>query len=347
MHDLADSNGHDNLGFNGDRNREADATSHQTTITNLSSNGTPNDTPRRVNSDKKLSKKNQEITERSVSTEILKTRKSISENTKETSFNTRRKSENHTLQNKETMKYAGKKAIDPHIKTSHGTKELKHTKSALRKAKKTTVDQKDVKRKISIYSDQNGVKHKEEVDNEKEKNEEKPEPKKKVKIKESLSQKIKKSNASAKNNVDEKVQPKSNTKPQQNTEGHKRNVKYLLDQAMEANKENNMESSTASIHKDNEITLESSQENIRVMRRQDAQDVSDTTENLNLDATSNVNCNIGMQEKDDGKVRKLERVETDDCTSIDTSTLPPPPDEILFNTQEVLEESNIEERVIA
>ena len=350
MHDLTDANGHDNLGFNGEGNNEADTTSHHTTITNVSSNnGTPNGTPRNINGiSKKTSKKNLETTQRSVSTEVLQKRKSMSESTKETSFNTRKKSQKHANQNKETLKYAGEKSLkkyDSNIGTSHDTKELRHSKGALKKTKNKTIDQKDKKRKISIQPDQNAAKDKEQVGKGKESSEEKLDNKKKVKIKESLSQKIKKSNSTAKNKLDKTAEPKSTAaKPQQNTEGHKRNVKYLLDQAMEANKEsNNIESCTASILKDNESRLESSKDNIRV----DDQDKPDTTKNSNLDGTRNVNFNIGMQENDDSKVRRLERVETDDCTSIDTSTLPPPPDEILLNSQEVLSESHVQERFIA
>ena len=112
---------------------------------------------------------------------------------------------------------------------------------------------------------------------------------------------------------------------------------------MEANKESNMESSTASLHRGIDSKIKSSQENIHAVD----QDVSNIIKKSNLDATDNVDCNIGMEERGDTKVRKLERVETDDCTSIDTSTLPPPPDEILFNSQDGLGESKIEERFIA
>ena len=42
---------------------------------------------------------------------------------------------------------------------------------------------------------------------------------------------------------------------------------------------------------------------------------------------------IVKKKENKGRIQPLERVETDDCTSIDTSTLPLPPDEMLGTSE--------------
>ena len=344
MHDLADSNGYDNLGFNDERNRDADATSHQTTLTNISNNETPNATPRSMNGNtKKTLKKNSKISERSISAEVLDKRHSISKATKETAMITGKKPANRTHQNKETMKYAKKQEIDKKAKNYDATKNLRNTEKVARTTKQKMDDKKGIKRNTNLPKDQIEEKHGKEGSKRNSNHEEGSGHKKKVKIKESLSQKIKKTNTSLGEKVDKKPLSKSSSKSLENIEGHERSVKYLIDQAMEANDEENAKSATVLTQKEKVPQIKSIRKDISV----DEEDVAETIEKSTTDPLMDVNCDAEIQEKDNTNKRKLERVETDDCTSIDTSTLPPPPDEILLNTGDVLSDSNFEERFIA
>ena len=119
MNDLSESNGHDNLGFDKDRNRDPDTTSHQTTITNISSNCSQNATPKRFagtsrkNSEAKVDPSQLSVYEKvKMRKELMQKRKSISDcsNGNEMSVSSEKKSEKRRSKNKETLKYADKKS---------------------------------------------------------------------------------------------------------------------------------------------------------------------------------------------------------------------------------------------
>ena len=59
----------------------------------------------------------------------------------------------------------------------------------------------------------------------------------------------------------------------------------------------------------------------------------DTGKDLLLKNIDTDNGSILNKKENKGRIQPLERVETDDCTSIDTSTLPLPPDEMLATAQ--------------
>ena len=111
MNDLSEVNGHDNLGFNNDRNKDSDTISHQTTITNISSNCSQNATPKRISGkNRKNSEVNVDPSQLSVyervkmGKQLMEKRKSISEASKcmETTSSSNKKSEKRKSKNKET-----------------------------------------------------------------------------------------------------------------------------------------------------------------------------------------------------------------------------------------------------
>ena len=59
----------------------------------------------------------------------------------------------------------------------------------------------------------------------------------------------------------------------------------------------------------------------------------DNGKDLLLKNIDTSNGSIVNKKENQGRIQPLERVETDDCTSIDTSTLPLPPDEMLGTSE--------------
>ena len=135
-----------------------------------------------------------------------------------------------------------------------------------------------------------------------------------------MSQKIKKSNSNQ--NGGTKKQGKANPlkKEDKNDELHTKSVRLLLDQASDANERKDP------IVDSNKDCIEN--KNVSSVTNDDISVTKDSTKTTQASPTENVNHSITVQKKNDGNIRTLERVETDDCTSIDTSTLPPPADEI-------------------
>jgi hypothetical protein len=336
MNDLSESNGHDNLGFGKERTTEADTTSHSTTVTNVSNSSSANATPRSLNGKtRKNSNTGQDTTKRSVSTEVLNKRKSISGNTKETSFNSHEKLGNKKTTNKETMKYAKEKKIGAEIETSSTNKKHENKKSGNKKIKNKE-DHKETKEILLKQPDQNSDKPKTGLKTQMADNGGTEAPKKKVKIKESLSQKIKKSNSGE---DDKKNILKTVKKQHKSDQIHKRNVKYLLDQATEANEHINKKSGSSKDIEENKTQLEHQPETLSVINKNISNDQPSPK------SISDVNHSIIIHEKSNGKIRTLERVETED-TSIDTSTLPPPLDETPLSCEEEVH-APTEERFIA
>ena len=340
MNDLSELNGHDNLGFNKERTKEADTTSHHTTVTNVSSNCSPNGTPRSLNEKtRKNSKTGKETETRSVSTEVLNKRKSISKNTKETTFNSHEKTGHKKATNKETMKYAKKKEIGAEIETSSNNKRHEKKKSVNKKIK-SKEDFKETKDKIPKQADQNLDNPKTALKNDMADNGEKQPVKKKVKIKESLSQKIKKSNSGEVDKVNKEHNLKTVEKQHKSDQIHKRNVRYLLDQASEVNEQNIRKNGSSKDNAENKIQYKQQPETLSVINK----NISNVQDQPIPKSIDDVNHSIIIQEKSNGNIRTLERVETED-TSIDTSTLPPPPDENPLCSEEV--HTTTEERFIA
>ena len=344
MNDLSESNGHDNLGFGKERSREADTSSRHTTITNVSSNCSANSTPRKVKGGaRRTSKKDTEVVARSVSTKAITKSKSLSDNKEEeTTFN---KTKNKMSNNKETLKYAKKKENASKKETVSITKDSENTKKAIRKTKKKKdQDEKEVKaQKPKGESGEYADVSNHPMDNMPQNTEtETQTPKKKVRIKESLSQKIKKANINVSDKADNKSNIKYVEKQQPDNDIHKLNVRYLLEQAMDANKGSDAKNhlALAKDQQQNNETIQAEQENTT--------DINNTIANecgqLRSEDGKNVK-NFISDNQESKNERRLERVETDDCTSIDTSTLPPPPDELVMRIDESA--SIIEERFIA
>ena len=362
MNDLSELNGHDNLGFDKERNTEPDTTSHQTTITNISSNCSQNATPKRIvgktrkNSEVKIDPSELSVYERvKMGKELMKKRKSISENNKnnETSSTSNKKTGKKRDKNKETMKYANQKRSTNDDGASKQTGKKGDGKSSKKKIKKQD-DENAPKRKhpASIEGENevgNGsIPIKSDIAT----------PKKKVKIKETMSQRIKKANSNSTGHVKLQNESKSvkkgqngtdfhtknenkskSVKKEQNkTDFHTKNVRYLLDQASDANQK---------IDKIDHFMKEPGKSEEKLESRKDKTSViKNSTEASKISPMEDVKHSITINKKNDGKIRTLERVETDDCTSIDTSTLPPPPDEVAERSEDVLSYSG-EERFIA
>ena len=164
----------------------------------------------------------------------------------------------------------------------------------------------------------------------KEEPEETSTPKKKVKIKESLSQKIKKSHSTSTDTYIKKEPKKEKIKQKSEDNVHQRNVKYLLNNAIESNNQAKEKPELpAPDPKDDCDRLSQTKEK------------DPTTQHSGLDKgkdqlLKNIDTSNGrIITKDEkmGRIQPLERVETDDCTSIDTSTLPLPPDEMLGTSE--------------
>ena len=332
MNDLSEVNGHDNLGFDKDRKQDADTTSHQTTITNVSSNCSQNATPKRFagtsrkNSVVKVDPSQLSVYEKiKMRKELMEKRKSISDgsNGNEKSISSDKKSERRKSKNQETLKYVDKKR--------HANDEQnKKRKSSLKKDRNTT---KKTKKKEDEYTlkTKNKMSERNKNDNaSKDLTEtENVAPKKKVKIKETMSQKIKKSNSSSAGNRKVQNQSKPMKNETKNIEYHKKNVKLLLEQATDVteNKSEIKDVTKEALDKvvDNEL---SENENKSKPLGNKMSVVTDNTEAVEELIKESFGTKSTAQMNSNGNMRTLERVETDDCTSIDTSTLPPPPDEM-------------------
>ena len=331
MNDLSEVNGHDNLGFDKERNRDPDTTSHQTTTTNVSSNCSQNTTPKRLagtkrkNSEVKIDPSQLSVYEKvKMRKELMEKRKSISDgsNGNETSISSIKKSERRKSKNKETLKYVDKKIANDEQNTKRKSS-LKTDRNTTKKTKKKE-DEYTLKTKNEMSErDKNDIIKKDFAETET------GAPKKKVKIKETMSQKIKKANSSSAGN--KKVQNKSNPvkKETKNVEYHKKNVKLLLEQAPDATvkKSKIQDVSKEGLEKVDDKEL-SENENKSKRLGNETSLVKDNTEAVEEPIKDSIGTSSTAQKNSYGNIRTLERVETDDCTSIDTSTLPPPPDEM-------------------
>ena len=327
MNEFSEANGHDNLGFDKERQRDPDATSHQTTLTNISNNCSQNATPKKIQgktrrrSEVQVDPSQLSVYERvKMGKQLMEKRKSISDsnNRNDTSFTKSKKSEKKSTKNKETMKYANPKSISDNVENSKRKNKNKDTRSATKKINRTEVEK--IKPEVSTKNEKG-------IANEENSKSENSAPKKKVKIKETMSQKIKKANSNQ--NGGTKKQGKANLlkKEDKNNELHTKSVRLLLDQASDANETKDP------IVDSNKDCIEN--KNVSSVTNDGISFTKDTTKTAQASPTENVNHSITVQKKNDGNIRTLERVETDDCTSIDTSTLPPPADEIEARTDDI------------
>ena len=211
MNEFSEANGHDNLGFDKERQRDPDATSHQTTLTNISSNCSQNATPKKIQgktrrrSEVQVDPSQLSVYERvKMSKQLMEKRKSISdsENRNDTSLTKNKKSEKKSTKNKETMKYANPKSISDTVENSKRKNKTKDTRSTTKKINRTEVETtQKIKPEVSTKNEKG-------IANEENSKSENTAPKKKVKIKETMSQKIKKANSNQNGGI--KKQGKAN-----------------------------------------------------------------------------------------------------------------------------------------
>ena len=342
MNDLTDLDGHENLGFDADGKADPDTISRHTTVTTVSSNCSTNTTPRKTSAkSRRVSKKDTEPENSCVAEEIIKRRhSSLPKNTKDTSFTTQKEVGNKPSKNKETMKYAKKEIDVSNAKTSSRVRGL-DKKKQLKKQLKVDIEEENIQEK---EEDEKKVKSKRPKDKggnvtnnvksiikPKEEPEENSTPKKKVKIKESLSQKIKKSHSTSTDTVNKKEPKKEKIKQKSEVNVHQRNVKYLLNNAIESNNQLKRKPDLpAPGPKDDCDALSQTRENCDPTNQDSGLDTGKDLLLKNIDTSNGRNVN---KKETKGRIQPLERVETDECTSIDTSTLPLPPDEMLVTSE--------------
>ena len=340
MNEFSEANGHDNLGFDKERQRDPDTTSHQTTLTNISSNCSQNATPKKIQgktrrrSEVQVDPSQLSVYERvKMGKQLMEKRKSISESNSrnDTSSSSNKKSEKKT-KNKETMKYATPKSISETAENSKRKNKTKDNKTTSKKIKRSEVETtKQMKPEVATkYEKDNANEEKLKIKN--------SAPKKKVKIKETTSQKMKKSTSNQNGGIKKQSKAKPLKEENKNGELHTKSVRLLLDQASDANETKNQIDDSNKDYIENKDVSSVTNDNTSIPK--------DTTITVQTSPTKNVNHSITMQKKNDGNIRTLERVETDDCTSIDTSTLPPPADEIEARTEDTSSHST-GERFIA
>ena len=136
MHDLSLSNGHDNLGFNREReNQDTDTESRRTTVTNISN--TPNGTPRHgTNSSKKAGRPKSAKTQHSRPSKLSNAKKCKKEITEETGFSKNATTKPDASKNEETWKYAKKKPPNGDSGISKNTAKQKSSNTDVNEAPK-------------------------------------------------------------------------------------------------------------------------------------------------------------------------------------------------------------------
>ena len=342
MNDLTDLDGNENFGFDADGNADLDTISRHTTVTTVSSNCSTNTTPKKTSAkSKRVSKKDTDPENSCIAEEIIKRRQSsLPKNTQDTSFTTQKVIGNKPSKNKETMKYAKKEIDVSSAKTSsrvRGLDKKKQLKKQLKvdieeeSIKEKTEGEKKVKSKRPKDANENVTNNVKSIMKPKEESEETSTPKKKVKIKESLSQKIKKSHSTSTDRYNKKEPKNEKIKQKSEDNIHQRNVKYLLNNAIESNKQAKEKPELpAPDPKDDCDGLSETREKHDPANQYSGLDKGKDLLLQNIDTS---NGRIINKEEKRGRIQPLERVETDDCTSIDTSTLPLPPDEMMVTSE--------------
>ena len=342
MNDLTDLDGHENFGFDADGNADPDTISRHTTVTTVSSNCSANTTPRKTSAkSRRVPKKDTDPENSCVAEKIIRRRQnSLPKNTKDTSFSTQKVVGNKPSKNKETMKYAKKEIDVSNAKTLSKVRALEKKKQLKKQLKvdieeenikEKTEGEKKVKSKKSKDADENVINNVKSIMKPKEEPEENSTPKKKVKIKESLSQKIKKSHSTSTDTVNKKEHKKEKIKQKSEVNVHQRNVKYLLNNAIESNNQaKEKQDRPASEPKDDCDGLSQTRQQSDPPNEHPG---LDDGKDLLLNNIDTSNGNIVNKKENNGRIQPLERVETDDSTSIDTSTLPFPPDERLVTSE--------------
>ena len=341
MNDLTDLDGHENLGFDADGNADPDTISRHTTVTTVSSNCSTNTTPRKTSAkSRRVPKKDTDPENSCVAEEIIRRRQSsLPKNTKDTSFTTQKVIGNKPSKNKETMKYAKKEIDVSNAKTSSGVRGL-DKKKQLKKQLKVDIEEeiikdktgreKKVKSKRPKDADENVINNVKSIMKPKEEPEENSTPKKKVKIKESLSQKIKKSHSTSTDTYNTKEPKKEKIKQRSEVNVHQRNVKYLINNAIESNNQAKEKPELPAPYPKDDCDRLSQTKGNDLTNQHSGLDKGKDLLLKNIDTD---NGSILNKKENKGRIQPLERVETDDCTSIDTSTFPVPPDEMLATSQ--------------
>ena len=149
MNEFSEANGHDNLGFDKEKQRDPDTTSHQTTLTNISSNCSQNATPKKIQgktrrrSEVQVDPSQLSVYERvKMGKQLMEKRKSISDsnNRNDTSFSKNKKLEKKSTKNKETMKYANPKSISDTAENSEIKSKNKDNRNTTKKIKRTEIE---------------------------------------------------------------------------------------------------------------------------------------------------------------------------------------------------------------
>ena len=128
---------------------------------------------------------------------------------------------------------------------------------------------------------------------------------------------------------------------------HKKNVKLLIEQASDASvkKSKTQDDSKEVSEKVVDKEISENENRLKPLGNETSllMDNAEVHDELIKDS---IRTGCTAQKNSNGNIRTLERVETDDCTSIDTSTLPPPPDEMDERLHDTLN-NFLEERFIA